>query len=159
MNKFRVESVVLTSSSVREALTKLGLKPAGGNYASFKRFCAKNNISISHFTGQAWSKDKILAPKRPISAYLSNSHRIGSHRLKLRLFKDGLKEKRCERCGISEWQGEPAPLELEHINGNHDDNRLENLLVLCPNCHALTSTYRGKNKKHKLSSALSQELT
>jgi heterodisulfide reductase subunit B len=60
---------------------------------------------------------------------------------------EGLKEHKCECCGIIEWNGKPAPIELDHINGNRRDNSLDNLRVLCPNCHAQTDTYRGKNKK------------
>lgn len=74
----------------------------------------------------------------PATLYLDNSKRIKSHRLKLKLIKDKIKEYKCERCGRSEWEGEPIPLELHHINGNHYDNHLENLQILCPNCHSLT---------------------
>jgi 5-methylcytosine-specific restriction endonuclease McrA len=62
-----------------------------------------------------------------------------------RLFDSNLKEHKCEHCGKTEWLGYSIPLELHHINGIHTDNRIENLRVLCPNCHALTDNYRGKN--------------
>ena len=69
-----------------------------------------------------------------------------SYKLKNRLLREGLKERRCECCGLTEWQGMPIPLELHHINGDNRDHRIENLQMLCPNCHALTETYRGRNK-------------
>lgn len=69
-----------------------------------------------------------------------------SYKLKLKLFKDGLKEKICESCNLSEWLGEPIPLELHHIDGNNANNSLENLQVVCPNCHAKTDFYRGRGK-------------
>jgi len=72
-----------------------------------------------------------------------------SHKLKLRLIRENYFEAKCYCCGITEWNGKPAPLELEHKNGNRRDNRLENLTILCPNCHAQTETYRGKNVKLK----------
>lgn len=68
----------------------------------------------------------------------------GRSHLKLRLFDAGLKENRCERCGLSEWLGEPLTMALHHRNGRGKDNRLENLQILCPNCHAQTGNYGGK---------------
>jgi hypothetical protein len=72
-----------------------------------------------------------------------------THKLKLRLIKEGYFEHKCYNCGLTEWNGKPAPIELEHINGDRLDNRLENLTILCPNCHAQTDTYRAKNRKNK----------
>jgi 5-methylcytosine-specific restriction endonuclease McrA len=67
------------------------------------------------------------------------------------LINEGIKEHKCELCGITEWNGKPAPIELDHINGKHTDNRIENLRILCPNCHAQTPTWR------KSKSSLKQE--
>jgi hypothetical protein len=64
--------------------------------------------------------------------------------LKRRLIADGIKEERCEACGIAEWLGAPLPMTLHHVNGVRDDNRLENLQILCPNCHALTDSWGGR---------------
>jgi hypothetical protein len=57
-----------------------------------------------------------------------------------------LKLQRCERCGLTEWRGQPLSLELHHVNGNGSDNRLENLMLLCPNCHSQTETWGGRSK-------------
>lgn len=65
--------------------------------------------------------------------------------LKRRLIVAGLKEELCEGCGIGEWQGKPLSLHLHHRNGDGSDNRLENLMLLCPNCHSQTDTYGGRN--------------
>ena len=80
----------------------------------------------------------------PASYYLGTNVAISSSRLKEKLIHDGLKERKCESCGLSEWQGKPIALELHHINGNHYDNTLSNLQILCPNCHSLT--YNDTNK-------------
>jgi len=138
---------VKTSNSIREALIKLNLKAAGGNYQCFHKRIKELNISIDHFTDpKVWNKGKKFGPKRSLEHYL-NGVPIQSHKLKLRLISEGIKEHKCEECGINEWRGQPTPIELDHINGDHHDNRLENLRLLCPNCHAQTETYRGKNKK------------
>lgn len=81
-----------------------------------------------------------------VSVYLEKDGiRISSAKLKAKLFRDGYKDFNCELCGISEWRGKTAPLELDHANGNRYDNRLENLRILCPNCHAQQPTNAGKN--------------
>jgi hypothetical protein len=142
-----LREAVKTSTSIRQVLNKLNIVAAGGNYQTTNRRIKKLNIDTSHFTGQAWNKGQTIGPKRDIKEYLSNEVPILSHKLKNRLIREGFKEHKCECCGITEWNGKPAPIELDHINGNHHDNCLENLRILCPNCHAQTDTYRGKNKK------------
>lgn len=146
-NEEDLREAVKTSTSIRQVLDKLNIVPAGGNYQTTNRRIQKLNIDTSHFTGQAWNKGKIIGPKRLIEEYLKENSVVQSFKLKNRLIAEGLKEHKCECCGITEWMGKPAPIELDHINGNHHDNRLENLRILCPNCHAQTDTYRGKNKK------------
>jgi hypothetical protein len=137
---------VSTSLSVRQALCKLNIIPAGGNYRTFHNFVKRYRIDTSHFTGMLWSKGKKLGYVRPLSDYTVLGIPIQSDKLRRRLISDGVKTHCCENCQHAEWCGNPIPLELDHINGQHSDNSLENLRLLCPNCHALTSTYRGKNK-------------
>lgn len=139
------EAAVKASISVRQALRHLGLRPCGGNYSTFRRKVIELDIDTAHFKGQSHRKGHRYTHK-PLAEYLEVGSKIHSYKLKSRLFQEKIKEPCCENCGITEWNGQPAPLELDHINGRHDDNRLENLRILCPNCHAQTSTYRGKNK-------------
>lgn len=83
----------------------------------------------------------------PLSELLVVGRVTNRTSFKGRLYEAGLKSKICERCGITEWQGEPMALQLHHVNGRGDDNRLENLEILCPNCHAQTDTWGGRNKR------------
>lgn len=144
----QLRSAVITSGSKAEVLRKLGLRPTGGNYAQFDKFVNILGLNIDHFTGSAWNKGKnvISNPGFPLSVHLVEGRFTNSHRLRKRLIREGYFKHKCYRCDLSEWNGKKIPLELEHINGNKSDNRLENLTILCPNCHAQTPTYRGKNK-------------
>jgi hypothetical protein len=81
----------------------------------------------------------------PIHEVLTTGSKRSRYHLKARLIKEGLKQNRCECCGIDEWLGEPLSLELHHTNGVGDDNRLSNLRILCPNCHSQTDTWGGRN--------------
>ena len=76
--------------------------------------------------------------------YFNNEIPITSYKLKKRLLKDGIKGNYCECCKLDTWNNKPIPLELHHVNGNNSDNSLSNLMLLCPNCHALTDNYRNR---------------
>lgn len=142
-----IQNICRESSSYRQCLNKLGLKEAGGNYACIKKKIKEYNIDISHFHHQAWNKgQKNESRKRPIEDYLSNKQTIQSWALKKRLLKENIFEHKCENCRSTTWLGKEIPLELHHIDGNHFNNNLNNLSMLCPNCHALTDNYRAKNK-------------
>jgi hypothetical protein len=149
-----LEKAVSASNSIRQVLLKLELNATGGgSYLSIRTNIAKYKLDTSHFTGKLWSKGKALSSKRPIEYYLVEDCPvyISSHRLKLRLIKEGIFEQRCNVCGLEKWMGKDIPLELEHKNGKHSDCRLENLEIICPNCHAQTETYCGKNiKRNKM---------
>jgi hypothetical protein len=81
----------------------------------------------------------------PLDQLLHNGTKRSRHNLKRRLMEEGLKANRCELCGISEWSSKPLNMALHHVNGDNRDNRLENLQILCPNCHAQTTNYGGRN--------------
>ena len=143
-------SIVKESYSYAEVIKKLSLHVAGSNYDTVKRRIKKLNLDITHFKGSAWSRGKKLesTQSRPLKDVLvKNSTWISTWHLKNRLLKEGLKQAKCECCGLTEWQGKPIALELHHINGQKDDLRIENLQILCPNCHAFTDNYRGRSIK------------
>jgi transposase-like protein len=81
----------------------------------------------------------------PIETYLVKGRRVNRMHLKGRLLSAGLKKNACERCGLRSWLGGPLSLALHHVNGDRDDNRLENLALLCPNCHSQTPNFSGRN--------------
>jgi hypothetical protein len=144
-----LRSAVAASVSVRSCLQKLGLAPAGGNYVSIQRLIADQGLDTSHFKGQAIHRGHRPGPRRPLSEYLNNGRAITSYRLQQRLLREGVFEARCASCALTEWLGRPIPLELHHVDGDRENNRLENLSLLCPNCHAATDTYRGKNVRKR----------
>ena len=95
--------------------------------------------------GQGWRKGKTFGPNKPIEEYLKNKAQISTYHLKNRLIEEGIVQRKCYNCGLTKWRDQPIPIELEHIDGNNKNNALSNLTLLCPNCHALTPTYRGRN--------------
>ncbi len=131
---------------MRQVLLALNVAAYGGNYDVLKKAIKHFDLDTSHFTGQAWNKGKKLPARQPIESYLNNKVPIQSYKLKNRLLKEGIFKPVCSRCAGNYWLDQPIPLELDHINGNNKDNSLNNLRLLCPNCHALTPNYRSKNR-------------
>ena len=149
--EFLSEQVKL-SSSIAEVARRLKLRDKGSNFKTIKKYIDLYGLDVSHFTGQRWNKGKHNTEEAaliPLELILQNNTNYKSHSLKLRLFESGLKERKCEVCGIKTWQNKPITLELHHINGDHYDNRLENLQILCPNCHSQTGNFRGKGSARK----------
>jgi hypothetical protein len=141
----QLREAIQSSVSIREALQKLNIKAAGGNYYIFQKAVNYFNIDTSHFTGQNITGRKLPQRRKSIEDYITNKIPIQSNKLRKYLLESGTFKHECSSCKLSEWMGNPIPIELDHINGNNQDNSLENLRILCPNCHALTPTYRGKN--------------
>ncbi len=130
------------SNSMAEACSVLGL-----NFTTFKKYAIKYGYYKPNQSLKGGNKN--ITHRFPLEEVIFEGKHSGYSRksIKKRLFSEGYKKKECERCHNSKWEGEDISLELEHIDGNGGNNLLSNLMILCPNCHALTSTYRGKNKK------------
>jgi len=146
----QLRKAILTSISMRQVLVKLNLKPTGGNYKQLYHYIKEYGLDASHFLGQGYLKGKknLFVPKRPLKEVLvKNSTHHSTNALRKRLINEGLLKPICSSCGLDAWLGQPMRLELDHINGMNTDNRISNLRILCPNCHSLTDTYRGKNKR------------
>ena len=148
--------IVKTSNSLAEMIRKCGLK-ASGNYKTLKSRIEKENLSINHISlgldcnkGRKWNVDP--KNKLPLEEILveKSTYLGGGRNLKIRLLSEKLLQNSCYgfKCNVTTtWNDSPITLQLDHINGVSDDNRIENLRLLCPNCHSQTPTFGGRNAK------------
>lgn len=135
-------------NNLSEVAKAMNVCVGGNTYREFKRILNKHNVDTSHFKNIYNNSSNKELTKCQI--FYKNSKVGFNGRLLKYLKKFGLKNTQvCERCGRSEWEGEQIPLQVHHLNGKHSDNRIENLQILCPNCHALTDNYCGKNVKNR----------
>lgn len=146
-NEENIRKIVEESFSYADCLRKINKQPFGQNYYYIKKLIRKYNLDISHFNPSKYAGKNATFKKKPIEEYLVKDKLIHVHQLKLRLVDEGIFEYKCYGCGITEWKNQRIPLELDHIDGDKTNNTLENLKILCPNCHSITPTYKRKNAK------------
>jgi hypothetical protein len=142
---------VAASRSYSEVLRRLDLRPAGGNYAVLQRHLHEVwQISIDHFDAGASVRSGPSVKAKPLDEVLVRRSGYSRSKLKQRLFSEGFKVRHCEQCGQDEnWRGRSMSLILDHINGVPDDNRLENLQIVCPNCAATLDTHCGRKNRRE----------
>ncbi|MEU1007867.1 HNH endonuclease signature motif containing protein [Streptomyces sp. NPDC005890] len=147
-----LEPVVAVSANINEVVRRLELDSVGGHQANIARRIKAYGIDTSHFTPVVRTERmRYNRRRRPPEEILvedtsAQAPRIPSQRLKRAMNELGVEE-RCALCGTEPfWLGERLPLEVDHVDGNWRNNRVENLRFLCPNCHSTTDTYRGRGK-------------
>lgn len=144
--KISFSKTVRESNNLSDVCRKLSLNPTKGNRDTVKKYILNYNLDTTHFR---YNLNKQKISKYELSEILieNSTYKGGTNFLKKRLYKEGLKERKCELCGQGEyWNGEYMALILDHINGVNNDNRIENLRIVCPNCNATFDTHGGKNK-------------
>ena len=157
-----LEELCTNSYSLAEVLRKAGRKQGGGAQATLKKKIKEFGIDTSHFTGQLWNKGKTKEDDERVAQNTFNKEKYSLEEIFQKnspvtqkvmrgyVERHHLLEYECVNCGCNgEWQGGLISLEIDHIDGDNHNNELSNLRYLCPNCHALTETYRGKNKAIK----------
>lgn len=144
-----------SSYSYAEVLSKAGRKQGGGAQQTLKKKISEFEIDISHFTGQKWHDSPNQLSQRSREKYsleevFSKNSPVTQKVLRGYVERHSVLEYKCVKCGCDgHWQDGTISLEIDHIDGDNSNNQIDNLRYLCPNCHALTETYRGKNKALK----------
>lgn len=137
--------LINNSTSTAEVLKNLGYSVKGNSWA-YKIVAERMNKLNITFGKKLKLNPNGKLSKLPLEKILTEDSEYNRTKLKDRLVQEGLKEYKCECCGISEWMGKPISLQLHHLNGIHNDNRLSNLQILCPNCHSQTDNFGTKGR-------------
>jgi hypothetical protein len=150
-----IEAVALSTSRA-QVQRRLGLRVTGGSYVYVQRAIERLALDISHFKGQGWSRGQYKRSDEVREALLpllcKGSKKVPQ--LRERLIASGLKKAKCEECGLTEWRDKPAPLQVEHVDGDHFNNEITNLKILCANCHMQTETWGFKGARRRPGQAL-----
>lgn len=145
-----LEPLIKSSVTMSEVVRKLGHRTDTGFVTYIKKVAKKLDINTDHFKSKNEQAYLRSTNRRNLKDYYSNKYPISSGSLKKRLFREKVKDKTCEKCGISNWLNEELTLHLHHIDLNHANNNLNNLMILCPNCHSITHKPKIVEKVHKL---------
>lgn len=147
ISKEKAEEIVKSVYNIADFCRALGWQPRGANYQVFYKYVKEYNLDTSHFTGcktNLGNKHKVGLSKE---AFFKKDKLIKSADLIKKLLSTNSKTYKCEICGIDEWNGKHIRLQVHHIDGDHLNNEISNLQLLCPNCHSQTDTYAGKKNK------------
>ena len=134
-----------SSASISEVARKLDANRSGSGFYSLRDGAKALGLNQDHMVVERTERSANALRRSLVDVLIEHSPHKGTSSLKERLYREGLLVKQCSACGISEWRGIPAPLALDHINGVRDDNRIENLRILCYNCHGQTANYGFRN--------------
>ena len=151
-SKEDLESFIKESESFRGLAGKIGYnieKSHGYPIESLKRMVEKYNFDISHFKGQGWNKNNFDYSRFQYGKAIKSNVMIDALTY--------LRGWKCEQCQLEMWNEQKIPLEVHHLDGDKLNNELNNLQLLCPNCHALTENWRGKNISKKDKENISEE--
>lgn len=146
------QAIVKSSKSLAEILRVFNIHVGAGNYKTLKKRIKDDNINAAHIPlGKNTNKGRVFGPshKVPLEKILivNSTYNCGKN-IKKRLFAVGLLKNQCYECGqLPVWNNKPLVLQLDHLNGDHYDNRIENLRILCPHCHTQTRTFGGRNNR------------
>jgi len=141
--------LVSKSNTIADMLRYFGMNNKGGNHHTVKRRAKEENIDLSHIAlGKSANKGKRFSPKKTDEEYFTINGTTNRGSIKSRIIRNNLIPYECAECGLKDiWNNKKISLQLEHKNGIPNDNRLDNLCFLCPNCHSQTDTYAGKRFK------------
>lgn len=148
MPESEFRELVARGPTFSAVLAHFGMRNVGGNHRTLKDRVRRLGLSVEHLYENARAlRAQGPTPKRSLEELLVKGSSMKSYHLKRRLLDEGVLENVCGECGQKpEWNGKPLVLQLDHVNGEHDDNRRENLRLLCPNCHSQTGTFAGRNR-------------
>lgn len=139
-SKEQLQDLANQCKSVREFAIKLGYSPiGGGSMATVKKVIREQELNTSHFLGQSWNKNNFDYTRFKKGQVIKATEALPALSF--------LRGRKCEQCGLERWLDQNIPLEIHHIDGDKLNNEMDNLQILCPNCHALTANWRGKNIK------------
>lgn len=153
ISKDQLIEIVRQSNSISQVLSHFNILNKGHNYRTLKKRFEEDNIDYAHIKlGITSNKGrKFLRDKSPLSSILVEHSSFNRNHLKARLLKESILKNECYICGqLPIWNGNPLSLQLDHINGVSDDNRIDNLRILCPHCHSQTANFAGKNKHRQV---------